>query len=178
MRRTLIVKKKIDDALFRTSRIQLLVWLKKQGSWFCHPNNHFEPIFNLKHLRNILGIVLKPGPVGRPGSVAGFKQKNRLGIGPVRPGRPDWSARDPAGSGKHGWDPALFFIYIFMTETTSFWPFIVKRPKQEEQKNERSAEDLINFKSNSRNLQTHFSREEEQRSRRLLNPWSMFQIWE
>ena len=60
-----------------------------------------------------------------------------------------------------------------MTEKMSFWPFTVKRPKREEfsiERNERSAEDLINFKPNSRNLQTHFSREEEQRSRRLLNP--------
>jgi len=60
-----------------------------------------------------------------------------------------------------------------MTETTSFWPFTVKKPKREEfsiERNERSAEDLINFKPNSRNLQTHFSHEEEQRSRRLLNP--------
>ena len=58
-----------------------------------------------------------------------------------------------------------------MTETTSFWPFIVKRPKREEQRNERSAEDLINFKSNSRNLQTHYSHErraEEQKTLKSL----------
>jgi hypothetical protein len=55
-----------------------------------------------------------------------------------------------------------------MTEMTSFWPFTVKRPKREEHRNERSAEDLINFKSNSRNLQTHFSREEEQQTLKSL----------
>jgi hypothetical protein len=60
-----------------------------------------------------------------------------------------------------------------MTETTLFWHFTVKRPKQEEfsiERNERNAEDLINFKPNSRNLRTHFSRKEEQRSKRLFNP--------
>jgi hypothetical protein len=141
---------------------------------FFHPNNHFEPIFNLKHLRNILGIVLKPGPAwwGDPGLWPGLSKKQARNW----PGETRSTRR--VGSGKHGWDLALFFIYIFMTETTSFWPFIVKRPKREEQRNERSAEDLINFKSNSRNLQTHYSHEEEQRSRRLLNPWSLFQIWE
>jgi hypothetical protein len=71
---------------------------------------------------------------------------------------------DPVGPGKPGWDPGLFYIYIYS------WP------KREKQRNERNAEDLINFKPNSRNLQTYFSREEEQRSRRLLNPWSLFQI--
>ncbi|KAJ7011795.1 hypothetical protein NC653_002022 [Populus alba x Populus x berolinensis] len=51
-----------------------------------------------------------------------------------------------------------------------FWPFIITRPKREEHRNKCSIEDLINFKPNSRNLQTHFSCEEEKRSRRILNP--------
>ena len=114
MRRTLIVKKKIDDALFRTSRIQLLVWLKKQGSWFCHPNNHFEPIFNLKHLRNILGIVLKPDPAQwvDPGLWPGLSKKTGWELA-------RWDPVDPAG--RLGTRPARantaetrpYFLYIF-----------------------------------------------------------------
>jgi hypothetical protein len=54
------------------------------------------------------GIVLNPGPArrvdpgpGRPGSVAGpGLSKKRLGTGPVRPGRPGGSTRDPADLGK------------------------------------------------------------------------------
>ena len=48
-----------------------------------------------------------------------------------------------------------------MTETMSFWPLTIKRPKREEHMNECSIKDLINFKPNSINLQTHFSCEEE-----------------
>jgi hypothetical protein len=33
----------------------------------------------------------------------------------------------------------VFFIYIFRIETTSFWLFTIKRPKQEEQRTECSA---------------------------------------
>jgi hypothetical protein len=65
---------------------------------------HFVELDDYQHLledRNgkceigVVGIVLKPGPVRRPGTRltrvcgwAGSKKKKRLGIGPVRPGRP------------------------------------------------------------------------------------------
>jgi hypothetical protein len=109
---------------------------------------------------------------GRPGSVAGpGLSKKQVGnwFGETRS---TWI--NPAET-----QPYYIYIYIYIyiythtTETTSFWPFTVERPKREEfsiERNERSAEDLINFKPNSRNLQTHFSHEEEQRSRRLLIP--------
>jgi hypothetical protein len=113
----LLSKKKIDDALFRTSRIQLLVWLKKQGSWFFHPNNHFEPIFNLKHLRNILDIVLKPGPArwvdpgpGRPGLWPGLSKKQAGNW----PGETRSTWRVGSGPGRLGQTrlrPSLIFIF-------------------------------------------------------------------
>jgi hypothetical protein len=84
----------------------------------------------------------------------------------TRPGEETRDPVDPGLSKKKGWDPGLFYIYIY----------IYSWPKREKQRNECNAEDLINFKPNSRNLQTYFSREEEQRSRRLLNPWSLIQI--
>jgi hypothetical protein len=116
----------------------------------------------------------RPGGLTRVCGWAGSKQKTGWELArpdPVNPaGRPGTrpARANPAET------RVFFFFDIFMTETTSFWPFTLIRPKQDEQRNERSAkvrlwEDLINFKPNSRNLQTHFKREEEERSRRLLN---------
>jgi hypothetical protein len=122
----------------------------------------------------------RSGPAGRPGSVAGpglSKKQAGNWLGQTRSTRR--STRDPVARANSAETRVYFFLYIY----THSWPkrrcFGLLQLKGQNEKSRgmnavQKWEDLINFKPNSRNLQTHFSCEEEQRSRRLLNPWSLF----
>ena len=96
---------------------------------------------NIVHLQRIPSTsVLRPGPTrrvdpgpGRPGSVAGpGLREKQVGNWPGQ----TWSTRDPAGPA----ETQVYFFYILMPETTSFWPFTIKRPKRQEQRDECIAE--------------------------------------
>jgi len=121
-------------------------------------------------------IVLKPGPAGRPRPGLSKKQAGNW------PGETRSTRRVDPGPGRPGQTRLRpGFIYIYSWPKWCHFQLLQLKcqiPKQEEQRNEHSVEDPIDFKPNSRNLQTHFSREEEQRSRRPLNSWSLFQIQE
>jgi len=78
--------------------------------------------------------VLRPGPArrvdpgpGRPGS----KQKTGWELA-----RPDPVDLGPSRPGQTRLRPEFIFLYILMPETTLFWPFTIKRPKQQEQRDE------------------------------------------
>ena len=80
-------------------------------------------------LRPGLARRVNPGP-GRPGPVAGpglSKKQAGNWPGQTRPARPN-----PA-------ETRVYFFYILMPETTSFWPFTIKRPKRQEQRDESRA---------------------------------------
>jgi hypothetical protein len=84
-------------------------------------------------LRPGLARRVNPGP-GRPGPVAGpGLSKKQVGNWP---GQTRSTRRVDPGP---GWDPGLFFIYILMPKTTLFWPFTIKRPKRQEQRDESRA---------------------------------------
>jgi len=66
--------------------------------------------------RGLYHSVLKPGPARRvdpadPGlRPVRVEAKTRSGVGPVKPGRPGGSTRDPGHPVKPGWDPVYFFL--------------------------------------------------------------------
>jgi hypothetical protein len=102
----------------------------------------------------------RPGPAGQPGTrptracgLAGSKQKTGWELAwPDPVDQEGWPGTRPARPNPA--ETRVYFFYILMHETTSFWPFTIKRPKQQEQETnhehcrlEKWEEDLINFKN-------------------------------
>jgi hypothetical protein len=119
----------------------------------------------------------RSGPAGRPGLVAGpGLRKKQVRNWPGQTG----STRDPTSPAKPGWDPDLF-IFIFSCSKRRRYGLLQLKGQNNKSRGtnalqnaeqQKWEEDLINFKK----LSNPF-REEEQMSRRLLNPWSPFQFW-